>query len=209
MSLSELVAFLIEQPLLLLTVCVIFLASMGWLLQRQNPVAAARLRIAGYTGMIAAALLTVVQATWQSTRSDIMLATGRVGKVQVRGTQTVIPLDPGGHYWVQAAINGIDQDMMIDTGATYTSISARAARATGVIADASRMPIQLETANGTIIARFAKVDELRFGTIIAQQLDVVITPDSAGDTNVIGMNLLLQIGSWRFENKQLILVPVT
>ncbi len=207
MNFAQLSQFLSDQPLLLLAVAAILFASVGWMLQHNSPRAAHGLRIAGYSGMVTAALLTVVEATWLASRSDIRLATGRVGEVQVRGTQTVVPLDPGGHYWVKAQLNGTEQDLMIDTGATYTAISAATARSAGVVVDSSRMPVQLDTANGPMVARFGKVDDLRFGSIFARSLDVVIAPDSSGDINVIGMNLLLRLESWRVENKSLVLVP--
>jgi aspartyl protease family protein len=50
------------------------------------------------------------------------------------------------------------------------------------------------------------VDELRFGSVVARQLDVVVAP-GLEDQNVIGMNLLSRLASWRVEGRTLILVP--
>jgi aspartyl protease family protein len=52
----------------------------------------------------------------------------------------------------------------------------------------------------------ATIDELRFGNVAARGLDTVIAPN-IGPTNVIGMNLLSRLASWRVENGTLILVP--
>jgi aspartyl protease family protein len=52
---------------------------------------------------------------------------------------------------------------------------------------------------GTAIAR-------RFGSVKAGGLDAVIAPN-IGKTNVIGMNLLSRLASWRVEGRTMILVP--
>lgn len=207
MNLAELRDFLVAQPLLALAALAILFASIGWIVQHSHPRAAHLLRIVGYAGMVGAVLLTVIEAAHHASRSDAMLATGKVGAVEVRGGETAIPLQSDGHYWVKAEVNGKPVEFLVDTGATYTTLSAATTRETGVTADPGQMPIELDTANGRITARFGKLDDLRFGTIAAHQLDVVIGPDGAGDTNVIGMNLLSKLKSWRVENKELVLVP--
>jgi aspartyl protease family protein len=45
------------------------------------------------------------------------------------------------------------------------------------------------------------------GTITATDLGIV-TASSFGDTDVIGMNFLSKLGSWRVENATLILTPI-
>ena len=47
---------------------------------------------------------------------------------------------------------------------------------------------------------------LKFGNIEAQGLDAVIAPN-LGETNVLGMNFLSRLESWRVERGELILVP--
>ena len=44
------------------------------------------------------------------------------------------------------------------------------------------------------------------GNVVARGLDTVIAP-GLGNTNVIGMNLLSRLASWRVEGQTLILVP--
>ena len=64
----------------------------------------------------------------------------------------------------------------------------------------------MRTANGAIRAELATIGELRLGNIVARDLDAVVAP-GLGETNVIGMNLLSRLKSWRVEDKILILVP--
>ncbi|MBS0482184.1 MAG: TIGR02281 family clan AA aspartic protease [Proteobacteria bacterium] len=209
MNLSQIQTFLFAQPLLALAALAVLLASLGWMLQHRSPPIASALRLAGYAGMVGAALLTVIEAAYHASRSDIALATGRTGKVAVVGRETVIPLEPSGHYWVKAGLDRTEALFLIDTGATYTAISPQTARDAGIMADPAQMPITLTTANGPITARFAKAQELSFGSITVRDLPVVIGPDTGDDTNVIGMNLLSKLQSWRVDQGRLVLVPAS
>ncbi|MDE2412425.1 MAG: retroviral-like aspartic protease family protein [Sphingomonadales bacterium] len=207
MNLAELRDFLVAQPLLALAALAILFASIGWIVQHSHPRAASALRIVGYAGMVGTVLLTVIEAAHHAGRSDVRIATGKVGAVEVIGGETVVPLDPSGHYWIKAQLNGNDAEFLVDTGATYTSLAPALAREAGITADAGRMPIELNTANGPIAARFGTAHELTFGSVTARDLEVVIGPETGDDTSVIGMNLLSKLKGWRVENKKLVLVP--
>ena len=111
-----------------------------------------------------------------------------------------------GHFWLRAEVNGTPVDFMIDTGATLTAVSAKTAKRAGLEPRPGGIPVRLSTANGTITADITTIDELRFGNVAARGLDAVTTP-TLGETNVIGMNLLSRLKSWRVEENTLILVP--
>jgi aspartyl protease family protein len=64
----------------------------------------------------------------------------------------------------------------------------------------------MRTANGAVAAELTTIDELRFGSVAARGLDAVIAP-GLGPTNVLGMNLLSRLASWRVEGNTMILVP--
>ena len=67
-------------------------------------------------------------------------------------------------------------------------------------------PVELRTANGTIAAQTATVGTFKLGDVVARRLPVVVSP-AFGDTDVLGMNFLSQLKSWRVEDGTLILVP--
>ncbi|MFN3516575.1 MAG: TIGR02281 family clan AA aspartic protease [Novosphingobium sp.] len=197
----------IAQPLLMLAIVAVLAAAAGWMIEHDRPALGRALRSTGYLGMLAAGLLLVGQTAHQASRSDAKLLLGSRPSLTIAGTSTVIPLSGDGHFWIRALVNGREVDFLVDTGATYTSLSDSAADLARLEPDNSKASATLNTANGVIEARFARIEEMRFGTITARQLDAIILPGASGSTNVIGMNLLSQLGSWRVENDQLILEP--
>ncbi|QCB55747.1 TIGR02281 family clan AA aspartic protease [Sphingopyxis sp. PAMC25046] len=124
----------------------------------------------------------------------------------VVGDEVRIPMSRDGHFWAEAEINGTKRRMLIDSGATVTAISPATAAAAGVAADATLVPILMQTANGTVRADAATVDRLSIGGIDARKLKVVISP-GLGTTDVLGMNFLSDLQSWRVEGGTLILLP--
>lgn len=125
---------------------------------------------------------------------------------QVSGKELRIPISRDGHFWVRARINGVDRRLLVDSGATITALSVDTAQAAGLVPEKSPFPIILKTANGPVAARTARVASLRIGNVVARDLPVVVSP-SFGDTEVIGMNFLSKLKSWRVEGDMLILEP--
>jgi len=125
---------------------------------------------------------------------------------QVSGKELRIPMSRDGHFWVRARINGIERKLLVDSGATVTALSVDTAEAAGLEPEKSPFPIVLKTANGPVAARTSRVASLRIGNVVARNLPVVVSP-AFGDTEVIGMNFLSKLKSWRVEGSVLILEP--
>ncbi len=206
LAMNELFVFLAQQPLLLLAVTAILISVLGGMIIGLSPWLGKFLRGLGNLGLIAALLLTVVQAARMSSSSDVALTWAGMQKQEVAGDTTRIPLSPDGHFWINARVNGEQRRFLVDTGATLTAISTNTAMLAGVEPGPMDRALVLQTANGAVQAQTAVVSELSFGNIVARDLDVVITP-GMGETNVIGMNLLSRLASWRVEGRILILTP--
>ena len=133
---------------------------------------------------------------------------GRLGldSQEVVGDEVRIRMSPDGHFWANVTMNGTKRRMLIDSGATVTAISDKTASSASIDPDASLVPVVLRTANGMTKARTGTVEELRVGNIEAKNLKVVITP-ALGELDVLGMNFLSKLASWRVEGRTLILVP--
>ena len=176
------------------------------LLARRAPVFKTLLSFATWGAIIA--LLVVVVG--QRERFDPYLGQfARMLKLdgqEVVGKEVRIRMSRDGHFWARARIGGVDRRMLIDSGATVTALSTDTADAAGLEVKNPMVPIVLNTANGQITAQTATIEELRLGDIVARDLSVVVSP-AFGDTDVLGMNFLSRLKSWRVEEGVLVLVP--
>lgn len=206
MQLSELFTFLSGQPLLLLAMVAILISVLGAMLAASVPWLSKLLRGIGNLGLLTALLLTIAQAARLSNDSDFNLALAGMKEQRVEGGETRVPMSPDGHFWLKAKVNGVERRFLVDTGATITALTVATAQTAGVEPQGLGRTVMLQTANGAAAAQMASIAELRFGNVTARDLDAVIAPN-IGETNVIGMNLLSRLASWRVEGKTLILVP--
>ncbi|KHK91683.1 retropepsin-like aspartic protease family protein [Novosphingobium malaysiense] len=206
MDLSEIASYLAEQPLLALAMAAIFVSVLGGMIRRGAPMLGGFLRGLGNLGLLAALLLTIAQVTRFTTGTDFALPQLGMPRQSVEGTETRVPMQPDGHFWIRAAVNGVERDFLVDTGATLTAISPGTANDADIRQNPMNRSVLMRTANGTIQAQLGTIDELRIGNIVARDLDAVVAP-GLGNANVIGMNLLSRLASWRVEGRTLILVP--
>jgi aspartyl protease family protein len=125
---------------------------------------------------------------------------------RVSGKELHVQISPDGHFWVLASVNGVRRRMLIDSGATVIAISQSTARAARVDTGMGLTPVVLQTANGTAAAKTGKVDEIQVGNIVARNLRIVTSP-GLGNLDVLGMNFLSKLQSWRVEGDTLVLVP--
>lgn len=122
-----------------------------------------------------------------------------------RGGEVRIRRDEDGHFNVDALLNGKSTRFLIDTGATGTSLSATAAQAAGIEVDDGGFPVAVQTANGVVFNRRARVERLQVGSISREDFPVLVSERE--DMNLLGMNFLSSLQSWRVEGRELILQP--
>ena len=114
---------------------------------------------------------------------------------QVVGKEMRVPMASDGHFWVRVKLgNGVERRMLVDSGATVTAISSDTAAQAGIEPSSGMMPVMMQTANGTVAAQTAVVDELRIGNVVSRDIPVVVSP-AFGDMNVVGMNFLSRLKS--------------
>jgi len=100
--------------------------------------------------------------------------------------------DAANQYRMQADINGLRTEVMVDTGANTVAMNSRAARRLGVEL-LSEQPIQLETAGGMINAWRAKIDRIDVGGIVVQNVEAVVTEGDFPATILLGMTYLKHV----------------
>ncbi|MES2325819.1 MAG: TIGR02281 family clan AA aspartic protease [Pseudomonadota bacterium] len=190
------------QPLLIYAA----VAAVLLMVLQRLPVIGRFVRLAFSAALLAFMIFLVLQmAPYQPELSRL---TGKLGldDQQVSGKELRVAMSTDGHFWVRASINGVDRRMLIDSGATITALSASSAREAKVDISSGFAPVVLQTANGAAPARAGRVDELRIGNIVARNLRIVTSP-GLGEMDVLGMNFLSRLQSWRVEGQTLVLVP--
>jgi aspartyl protease family protein len=181
-------------------------AALAIMLLQRVPYLGRFVRFAFSLGLLAFFIFIVLQqAPYQP---ELARFTDRLGldNQQVAGKELRVRMSPDGHFWVAASIDGVKRRMLIDSGATVTAISESTARAAKVDTGTGFSPVMLQTANGAAPAQTGRVDEIRVGNIVARNLRIVTSP-GLGELDVLGMNFLSKLQSWRVEDRTLILVP--
>ncbi|WP_225205675.1 retropepsin-like aspartic protease family protein [Novosphingobium huizhouense] len=175
-------------------------------LGRVSPRLGSALRLSGNLALLAVFLLAAMRFVRLDPAFDSLTSNLAMPAQTVSGGETRVPLSADGHYWIEARVNGASQRFMVDTGATITALSTEAANAAGIRPDPLRLPVVVRTANGATQAQMARIDEVRFGSIVARDMDAIVT-GSTGGLNVLGMNFLSRLKGWRVEEGVLVLTP--
>jgi len=112
--------------------------------------------------------------------------------------------DARGHFVVDGQINGGAVRFLVDTGATSISLSS---------ADASRLGIDyrkgqpglMGTANGTVAAYRVKLDTVRIGDIVVNNVDAAVVEGSQMPFALLGMSFLNRMEMKR-EGQTMVLI---
>ena len=205
-QLAHSIAQVPRSSLLLAALAAMVLGIVGSLTIRRVPVFGRLLRMVSTLGLMGILVLVVLQLSRMDPRFEMAIPELGLPEQVVEGGETRVEMSRDGHFWLRAEINGHPANFLVDTGATLTAISAETAAAAGLEEREGGLPVRMQTANGSVAADLTTIDELRFGNVAARGLDAIIAP-GLGPTNVIGMNLLSRLASWRVEGDTMILVP--
>ena len=113
------------------------------------------------------------------------------------------PIAEDGHFWVEGKINGHEVPFLVDSGASVTTVSGRIAKASRIALTDRVMPV--ETANGTVTMTRGYADRFQLGPI--ERTDFAVNVSSRDNINVLGMNFLSSLASWKVEGNYLVLEP--
>lgn len=175
-------------------------------LARRLPVVGRLIRLATWVALVGLLVVVVQQRGQFDPYLSRVVRLLKLDGQSVVGNEVRIRMAPDGHFWVRASIDGVERRLLIDSGATVTALSTQTAGEARLRVGDPVFPMALRTANGTIAAQTATVKALRMGDIVARDLPVVVSP-AFGETDVLGMNFLSQLKSWRVEDGTLVMVP--
>lgn len=113
--------------------------------------------------------------------------------------------DGRGHHLGEFRLNGHRVKGLVDTGATSIAVNETVARRAGLRLSRNDFIYPVQTANGTVMAARATLDEVRIGSIRVYDVDAMVLDDDALNVVLIGMSFLGRLDSFTHEDGQLVL----
>ncbi len=120
--------------------------------------------------------------------------------------RTEIEPDARGQFLVDMTVNGVTLDAMVDTGASFVTLSYQAAEHIGLHPNAEDFKYVMQTANGSTRAAAAVVRLIRVGNVEAHDVQVFISQPGALTThNLLGMSFLKKLSGYQVDAGRLVL----
>lgn len=148
----------------------------------------------------------VLATLWSRNRGvvDGFLVDAGLSHALVSGDRVELARSEDGQFHADVQLNGVTRRMLIDTGASQTTISRATAKAAGIEVEGG-FGVLVNTANGRIINHRATAGSIELGSIRAHRFPLLVT--DADDVDLIGIDFLSALKSWHAEGNRLVLEP--
>lgn len=110
----------------------------------------------------------------------------------------------GGHFWLDAEVNGAPVRFIVDTGASAVVLTRADARRLGIFVNGQDFTARFQTANGEIAAAPVRLDRIRVGDLIVDDVDGAVV-DAPLETSLLGMTFLDRLAGYEVEDGRLLL----
>ena len=122
------------------------------------------------------------------------------------GRNYVLRANEQGHFSGRFRINGKPVDSLIDTGATFVTMSETTARNLGYGGNELRFRYEVVTANGKVKAARINLKSIEIGTVSVRNVDAMVIRGKDLAYPLIGMSFLKKLSGYRAENDELKLI---
>jgi aspartyl protease family protein len=135
-------------------------------------------------------------------------AAGRTTPAQgAAGAPVSIQADRFGQFSANVEIDGRRLKMLVDTGATFLSLSHDDAASMGLRPLPHEFTMPLITASGELKAARTRLREVRVNGVVAYDVPAIVMPKGAGATSLLGMSFLSKLRGFEVASGQLLLKP--
>ncbi len=110
-----------------------------------------------------------------------------------------------GHFVTEATINGTAVEVVVDTGATGVALSYEDAEAIGISLTDADYTRESETANGRTRIAPIKLDEIRIGDVVVENVDAFVAEPGKLFGTLLGMTFLNRISRVDMRGRELVL----
>jgi aspartyl protease family protein len=165
------------------------------------------LRILFFAGLLLAAGVVAARLVDQSARAPTAakaMTAAPAPTVTNNSRSLVIKAGNGGHFEVEARVDGRRIAFMVDTGASQIALRESDAARLGLRPSARDYTIKIQTANGVGRAALVQLRMVEVGNIVVRDLPALVSPDDALGVNLLGMSFLSRV-RWTHERGKLTL----
>ena len=174
------------------------LAVGGWFLAENRKNLGKTARQAAVWGLIFVGVIAAV-GLWSDIRDDVLT---RQSVVSERAIEVARARD--GHYYLVARLNDVPVRFVVDTGATDVVLTREDARRVGIDLNSLVFSGSAGTANGMVRTAYARVDEMRLGSIVDDDVPVAVNRGEM-DSSLLGMAYLGRFGRIEISGNKLLL----
>ena len=165
--------------------------------ERREPI------LAGVFGMSRPARPESAPAFARATSTEARASRGQMGGF---GTSVVLVPDRNGQYHAEMDVEGRRIPVLVDTGATYVTLSAETAAELGIFPAPVDYKLAMTTANGMARAAPVEIPELHLGPIVARHVAAIVQqPGALAGPSLLGMSFLRGLSGFSVEEGRLIL----
>jgi aspartyl protease family protein len=164
-------------------------------------------RILFFAGLLLATGVFVARLVDQSGRAPAVakaMPAAPAPAVPNNSRSLVIKAGNGGHFEVEARVDGRRIPFMVDTGASQIALRESDAARLGHRPTPRDYTIKIHTANGIGRAALVQLRTVEVGDIVVRDLPALVSPDNALGVNLLGMSFLSRV-RWSHERGKLIL----
>lgn len=162
----------------------------------------------------------VVLVGLYSFRDELGIVGGRIVGALVPGTpiagrlsgesdpnSVVVLRNGGGHFGVRAEIDNEPMSLLVDTGATFVTLTPQDAADIGIDPSTLDYVVPIQTANGTIRAASVRLNRVVIGPIAQDNVPALVAPRGALEESLLGLSFLDRLGGYSVSGDRLVLHP--
>lgn len=116
-----------------------------------------------------------------------------------------LPAAQNSHYLADVEISGSHLRGLVDTGASFLSLTAEDARTLNIDPPQSDYKVKMSTANGIVMDAYVRVPEVRVGSIVVYDVDALVAPPGAQDVTLLGMSFLKKLSSFQVADGRFVM----
>jgi aspartyl protease family protein len=153
-------------------------------------------------------------------REDLAIVGGRILGALVPGTPiagrltgdsnpeaVVVVRAIDGHFGVRAEIDGEPMTLLVDTGASFVTLTPEDAADIGIDPATLDFVVPIRTANGMIKTASIRLDSVAIGPIERRNIAALVAPEGALDQSLLGLSFLDTLHGYAVNGDRLVLTP--